>query len=141
MYRLLITMAAVTLPISASAQNYQLGDPISRQERRAALGITIPFGKGGRESERKPRLELAFDHRQHDANGLEIRDGVNQNTGNPIRLGLTLSKEPKMMMNGRELPKQNIRNNVSTAGWIAIGVVAVGGLAYGFFQAMDASSE
>ncbi len=73
-------------------------------------------------------MELVFDHRQRDANGLEVRDSFNRTTTKTMRLGFSLAGEPKMMMNGREMPEFGVRKNISTGVWIGLGVLTAAGI-------------
>ena len=129
-------LAAIALPFPASAQSFQSGNPAGLQDRQIAVGITIPIGKGGTQSERAPRVEMTFDHRRRDANGFQIRDVQGFNNKRPVRIGLSLSEKPQMMLNGRELPEMGNRKNISTVAWIGIGVAAAAGI--GFLVIADA---
>ena len=121
-------LAAIALPFPASAQSFQSGNPAGLQDRQIAVGITIPIGKGGTQSERAPRVEMTFDHRRRDANGFQIRDVQGFNNKRPVRIGLSLSEKPQMMLNGRELPEMGNRKNISTGVLIGLGVAAAAGL-------------
>lgn len=121
-------LAAIALPFPASAQSFQSGNPAEIQDRQIAVGITIPIGKGGTQSERAPRVEMTFDHRRRDANGFQIRDVQGFNNKRPVRIGLSLSEKPQMMLNGRESPEMGNRKNISTGVLIGLGVAAAAGL-------------
>lgn len=129
-------LAAIALPFPASAQSFQLGNPAEIQDRQVAVGITIPIGKGETQSERAPRVEMTFDHRRRDASGFQNRDVQGFHSLRPIRIGLSLSEKPQMMLNGRELPEMGNRKNISTIAWIGIGVAAAAGI--GFLVIADA---
>ncbi len=142
MRNLILAITMVALPSAPIfAQSLQPGGQYSNDDRRVSVGLTIPFGNGGSRAEREPRLELVFDHRQRDANGSEISDISNADRRSPVRLGLTLSKTPQAMLNGREIPSMAGRRHISTVGWVAIGALVVGGGALLFYDALDDASE
>ncbi|HMS19221.1 hypothetical protein [uncultured Sphingorhabdus sp.] len=130
------------VPASAIAQSYNSSDLGRPSDKKISLGLTVPFGNGGKAQERKPRLELGFDHRANRQSvavvGTELKDLNNQKA----RIGLSLSKDPHLMLNGREVPKVNGRYNMSTAAWIGIGLVAAAGVGVVVvWQMAEANSE
>lgn len=71
---------------------------------------------------------MTFDHRRLDASGFQIRDVQGFNSQRPVRIGLSLSEKPQMMLNGREVPEMGNRQNISTGVWIGLGVATAAGL-------------
>lgn len=129
-YHLAALLAAMAMPVSASAQSFQPGNPAGVQDRRVALGIAIPFGKSGTEAEREPRLELSFDHRRQEAGGFGIGDLADLQHRRSVRIGFNLSAKPQMMLNGRELPTFKDRKNLSDGAWIGIGIGTVAAIGF-----------
>jgi hypothetical protein len=119
---------SVALASPVSAQSFQ--QESHYRDRAVLVGLTIPFGNGGSRTEREPRMELVFDHRQRDANGLEVRDALNHTANKPVRLGLTLTDRPHIMLNGREMPQMNDRKHISDGVLIGAGVVTVLGIGF-----------
>lgn len=109
---------------------------LSRPEGVVGVGLTIPFG-GVRQKE-APRVELRV------ARDVVNFDGSRQSSVGfrPIetRIGFSLEPDRKLLLNGRPLDTKR-RNNVSTAGWIAIGVgvLLIGGAVLVADAASDAS--
>lgn len=110
------------IPLPASAQSFQPGGQYSNDDRRVSVGLTIPFGGGGSRSERKPRVDMTFDHHRRDTNGFELRERASFKSQRPVRLGFTLSEKPQMMLNGRMILRADGRRNLSTGALIGIGV-------------------
>jgi hypothetical protein len=125
---IIISATLLAMPVSAVAQSYHGSDFVRPADKRVSLGLTVPIGKGGKAQERKPRLELGFDHRASQQSfeiaGTELKALNNQKA----RIGLSLSKDPHLMLNGREVPKVDGRYNLSTVAWIGIGLVAAAGI-------------
>lgn len=93
------------------------GSAFSKPEGVVGLGLTVPFG-GSRKKD-LPRLELRV------ARDVVNMDGSRQSISmmRPIetRIGFSLESEKRLLINGRPVDRER-RNNVSTGGWIAIGV-------------------
>lgn len=119
---LLVLVVSTALPLPVSAQSFQPGTQYSDRDRRVSIGLVIPFGGGGSRVEREPRVDLVFDHRQHDANGFEVKELTNLTSNRPVRLGFTLSEKPQMMFNGQMMFRADGRQNLSTGAMIGIGV-------------------
>ena len=96
------------------------------RDNRVQAGIVIPFGSAGSKAERAPRLEAWSDHGQpRDRSELRLRLYDAMAVRQPVRIGVSLDSEQRVMLNGREVPKQDNRQNVSTLGWVGIGLVVV----------------
>ena len=121
-------MAATAISANAQAMDYNANTAYPAANNKVSLGLVIPIGRGGKSHERKPRLELGFDHRANrqsvEVVGTELKSVNTQNA----RIGLSLSKDPHLMFNGREVPKAEGRYNLSTVAWIGIGLVAAAGI-------------
>ncbi len=131
MFRSIIAAAiTVALPASAAAQINNSFDASRMTDSRVTIGVSIPFGQRSDAQEHKPRLELGFDHRRNDQSlrvtGIELR---RQDISN-VRIGLSLSDDPHLMLNGRTIPKADGRYNLSTIAWVGIGIVATAGVGY-----------
>lgn len=124
-----ITFAAmmVAIPTGAVAQSNTESSTNRPRDSRVSIGVTIPFGQRSNAQEHEPRLELGFDHQTKDrslrvtGNELQERDVTN------IRIGLSLSDDPHLMLNGQAVQKTNGRYNLSNIAWVGIGIVAVAG--------------
>jgi hypothetical protein len=107
---------------------------------RVQVGVTIPFGGGGSEAERAPRLEL-WGERGQPGEFREARLRTEPDAAYPQqqRLGISFNRQPRLMINGREMPRQDNRHGISALGWVGIGLgVAV--IAFGVF-ALDAFNK
>jgi hypothetical protein len=139
---ILVAITLLAVPASAIAQSYNGSDLSRPADKRVSLGLTIPFGHGGKAQERKPRLELGFDHRADRQSVAVVGTDLKALNNQKARIGLSLSKDPHLMLNGREVPKVDGRYNVSTAVWIGIGLVAAAGVGVVvMWQMAEANSE
>jgi hypothetical protein len=127
--------AALTMPALADPPAFR--DPaFSRSEGSVGVGLTIPFGTARQKA--PPRVELRL------ARDVVNMDGSRQSNGGvPLmetRIGFSLERERRLLVNGRPIEKER-RNNISTVGWIAIGVgvVVIGGVVLVADAARDAS--
>jgi hypothetical protein len=117
-------IALIVTGTSAVAQSTNTMSDTRMRESSARVGIVIPLGSGGSKAERAPRLEAWSDHRsQRDEFQLRLRD--DRDVAQPLRLGVTIGEQPRMIANGREVPGQQDRKNVSALGWVGIGVGVV----------------
>lgn len=133
MRKMMMAGAALALAAngtSAIAQSNLASELPGRQEGRVNVGVVIPFGSAGSKAERAPRLEAWSERGRYEAaSTLRIRTSPQEEV-KPVRLGVTLDGQTRLMINGREMPRQENKQGVSTVGWVAIGVgVAV--LAFG----------
>jgi hypothetical protein len=126
---LLLVSVSTAMPLPAAAQSFHPTRQYSEVDRQVSVGLTIPLGRGGSRAERQPRVDLIFDHRRRDANGLQIREGMDFRQQRPVRLGFTLSEQPQMMLNGRAAPGQNERKNFSDGAWVGLGLASAVGIA------------
>jgi hypothetical protein len=135
--------AAIAIAISAALTMPVLADPpafrdaaFSRPDGVVGIGLTVPFG-ATRQTE-PPRIELriARDRVNFDGSRQSATDADRMET----RIGVSLERDNRLLVNGRVVDTKQ-RNNVSTAGWIAIGVgvVLVGGVLLVADAARDAS--
>lgn len=139
---IIFSATLLAMPVSAVAQSYNGSDFVRPADKRVSLGLTVPFGKGGKAQERKPRLELGFDHRANRQSVAVVGTELKALNSQKARIGLSLSKDPHLMLNGREVPKVNGRYNMSTAAWIGIGLVAAAGVGVVVvWQMAEANSE
>jgi hypothetical protein len=137
MFRSIAAAAALlAVPSNAMAQYDQAAD------QRVSLGIAIPFGHGGTAQERKPRLEIGFDHRAR-RQSFETAIVALDAPSNPrARLGLSLSQNPQLLLNGREMEKLDGQRQISTLAWIGIGLAATAGIGmYVVYRIGMANSE
>ena len=125
---ILVAITLLAVPASAIAQSYNGSDLSRPADKRVSLGLTIPFGHGGKAQERKPRLELGFDHRADRQSVAVVGTDLKALNNQKARIGLSLSKDPHLMLNGREVPKVDGRYNMSTVAWIGIGLVVAAGI-------------
>lgn len=123
---MLVAMGLAGPALAQSSDPFRTG-----VERRVSAGIVIPFGPRGTAD--KPQLELRSTAIRHDH--AEVRsfdgDGWLPRRERTTRIGLTLEQSSKFMVNGREVADPSGRRNLSTIGYIAIGVgvaTAVAGL-------------
>lgn len=130
-----LVSAALTTAAVAEPMAYQSG--MSRVDGVVGVGLTIPIG--GQRKEAPPRVELRL------TRDVVNFDGTRQSSSSAVRphetrIGFSLERERRLLVNGQPIDKAQ-RNNVSTAGWIAIGagVLLVGGFLLVADAARDAS--
>lgn len=127
--RNIITLAALvammTATTTASAQQFS-DTRYGAGETRIAVGITVPFGGGERERQ-APRVELSLarDRIAADGSRLSLRAGASQ----PLRFGLSLEPESRVMINGRPVQgpvdsQNGEQRRASTLGKVGIGIGA-----------------
>ena len=117
----------VAMPAGAAAQTITSFDAGRPKDSRVTIGVTIPFGKRTDAQEHKPRLELGFDHRRTDRSLRVTETELRRQDFANLRVGLSLSDDPHLTLNGRTIQKLDGRYNLSTIAWVGIGVVAVAG--------------
>jgi hypothetical protein len=127
LHRFVAALLLLALGAAATAQSTstmsQTGPQAGMREARVQAGIVIPFGRAGTTTERAPRLEMWSDHgRDRNPAPQSLRSDADPGYGQPLRFGVTLGSEPRMMVNGREMPGQSDRRNVSALGWVGITV-------------------
>ena len=125
-----ITLAVIMLTAistGAAAQTSTDFDANRPKDSRVTIGLTIPFGQRGDAPEHKPRLELGFDHRRTDRSLRVTETELRRQDFANLRVGLSLSDDPHLTLNGRTIQKLDGRYNLSTIAWVGIGVVAVAG--------------
>jgi hypothetical protein len=114
-------LALLATATGAAAQSTNTMSDTRMRDSSARVGIVVPFGSGGSKAERAPRLEAWSDHRsQRDEFQIRLRD--NRDVAQPLRLGVTIGEQPRMIANGREVPGQTDRKGVSALGWVGITV-------------------
>lgn len=130
-----LVSAALTTAAVAEPMAYQSG--MSRVDGVVGVGLTIPIG--GQQKKAPPRIELRL------TRDVVNFDGTRQSSSSSIRphetrIGFSLERETRLLVNGQRIDKAQ-RNNVSTVGWIAIGVgvVVIGGLVLAADALRDAS--
>lgn len=131
----ILVSAALTTAAVAEPMTYQSG--MSRVDGVVGVGLTIPIG--GQQKKAPPRIELRL------TRDVVNFDGTRQSSSSSIRphetrIGFSLERERRLLVNGQPIDRAQ-RNNVSTVGWIAIGVgvVAIGGLVLAADALRDAS--
>jgi hypothetical protein len=131
----ILVSAALTTAAVAEPMAYQSG--MSRVDGVVGVGLTIPIG--GQQKKAPPRIELRL------TRDVVNFDGTRQSSSSNIRphetrIGFSLERERRLLVNGQPIDRAQ-RNNVSTVGWIAIGVgvVAIGGLVLAADALRDAS--
>jgi len=97
----------------------------SRPNYQASVGITIPFGTSSNKVKDQPRLEFTtrrMTNSHYDIGWAVSDDYIDQS------IGLSLSKKPSLMMNGREVQfgGDETANLSDTMEWVLIGAVLVG---------------
>ncbi|WP_293703298.1 MULTISPECIES: hypothetical protein [unclassified Sphingopyxis] len=127
--------AALTTAAVAEPMAYQSG--MIRVDGVVGVGLTIPIG--GQQKKAPPRIELRL------TRDVVNFDGTRQSSSSSIRphetrIGFSLERERRLLVNGQPIDRAQ-RNNVSTVGWIAIGVgvVVIGGLVLAADALRDAS--
>jgi hypothetical protein len=112
----------------ASPAFAQSASPLTREglpDARVQVGVVVPLGSAGSKAERAPRLEAWSEHgptRAATQAPLRFDPAI---PAKQMRLGVTLTKAPQMMLNGREVPRGKDGKPIGTWGWVAIGTVAV----------------
>jgi hypothetical protein len=134
-HRFSATIALLAIGTAATAQSTSSAQRDLRGSS-VKVGVVIPFGGGGNRAERAPRLEAWSEPAgSRDSMNVQLRSDNSATYGPPAHFGMTLAGQPRMIVNGREVPGQTDRNGVSGLGWVGIGlgvaVLAVGVLLIG----------
>lgn len=133
-----VSLVAVVLSLPAQAQ--VATDQWS--EAQAQIAFTVPLGRSPRTAETEPRIELLLRQRPASGEFAALRR-ADDARWNERRIGVSLGDHRRMMLNGREIVREDRKDGVSDGVWIAGGVVVVSLLVGGllFFDALNDSSE
>lgn len=140
----IITAASlVAVVLSQPAQAQVAADPWNQQqgEAQAQIAFTVPLGHSPRAEETEPRIELMVRQRAAAGEFAALRR-ADDARWNERRIGLSLGDDPQVMLNGREIIREERKDGVSDGVWIAGGVVValvVGGLL--FWDAVEDGSQ
>jgi hypothetical protein len=119
LHRIAAGLALLAIAAGAGAQSAY--SPTQRDLRGGGgvrAGIVIPFGNTGSAAERAPRLEAWSEPgRTQGSTEQPLRSDRDEAYGPPLRLGVTLTGQPRMIQNGQEAPGQADRRNVSALPW------------------------
>jgi len=124
--KLCVVSAACTLGVAelGFSQSYDVQREM-QPSYEASVGFTIPFGTSDNTVKEKPRLEFVTRRSNKVDFGADwaLRDDFTEH-----KLGLSLSKKPTLMLNGRELElgSDDKANLSDTMEWVVIGAVLVG---------------
>lgn len=131
----ILVSAALTTAAVAEPMAYQSG--MSRVDGVVGVGLTIPIG--GQQKKAPPRIELRLTRDVVNFDGTR-QSSISSIRPHETRIGFSLERERRLLVNGQPIDRAQ-RNNVSTVGWIAIGVgvVAIGGLVLAADALRDAS--
>ena len=121
------------LPKAAQAQSSNF-NPASEFNRTAApqgaearVKFSIPLGRSTNRAKTKPRLDFVV--RNYATSSSQVSDWMtaDRDRYTEARLGFTLEKKPKLMLNNQILhfTPQHEQTNIGTAGKIGLGVGAV----------------
>lgn len=126
-FQLVLGIAALgSFCTPAWAQSFDNTAASAPGEVRIQAGVVIPLGSGGTTAERAPRIETWSDPRQQRAlPQASLGTGYDQPRVRPVRIGVNFSGDPRLMLNGREMPGQTDKKGISTLGVVGIGVVVV----------------
>ena len=123
LHNLIGAVIAAALATPAAAQNFDNGVQPRPPEARIQVGVVIPFGGGGTDAERAPRLEAWSDRpAQRQLPAATLGNDFDRPTVRPVRIGFNFSGPTRLMLNGREIPGQDNRKGISALGWVGIGV-------------------
>ncbi|MFM6930740.1 MAG: hypothetical protein ACKOUT_00680 [Novosphingobium sp.] len=117
----LLALLAMATPLSA--QSTVAPGPSPRSDSRVKLGIVLPLGSSGTRAENAPRVEAWSERVRRTESAGNSLDTVR--SASFSRLGVSLTRQPRLLVNGREIPQQPNQHNVSAVGWVAIGVGVV----------------
>lgn len=139
---IMAALAVMAIPVHAHAMNGLTTNSVPAVGNKVSLGLVVPLGKGGKAHERKPRLELGFDHRAKPQSMQLISSEFKASDERTARIGISLSKQPQLLLNGREMQFADERKNISTIALIGIGLVAAAGVGVlVMWQMAEANSE
>lgn len=127
---------ALISPVSAQSIGMQ-GGAFSRAEGSVSVGLTVPLGDSRQRD--APRIELRLARDVVNADGSRLSDRLPYRL--ETRLGLSLTREPRLTLNGRSIDRDR-RQGLSTLGWVAIGVgVAVVTAGVVAWESLEAASD
>lgn len=119
---------------SLSAQSANSLHQYGERDLRSSINLTIPLGGQRHAVTSKLQLNLSFQqHRcqQNSYNFVSNYIDVKSNTYNfqsrEARIGLTLDRNPRLMMNGKPFDLPESTANASTAGKVGIGAAVLVG--------------
>jgi hypothetical protein len=130
----------ITLPEAAAAQ--VAFDPWSQQqgEAQAQIAFTVPLGHSRRAEDTEPRVELMVRQRASSGEFAALRR-ADDARWDERRIGLSIGDNPRLMINGRSMAREERKDGVSDGVLIAGGVVvALGVLALVWMDAWEDSS-
>ncbi len=125
-------IAAITSTafISSTVANAQSDSPYQYDQIsdfRGTINLTIPF-KGGKETiGEKPQLHLGFQRKRYVGDDFKLLKRYNvkrsllEHQPEQTRIGFTISKRPKFLVNNNEVKIPEHRNGISTLAIIGIG--------------------
>ncbi len=124
-----LLLLSVTSLISApvAAQSHFLNDGQYRSETRLQVGLLIPFGANSGENDRTPRLAVTMANHRYSLSETAFRPTYQLERKN--RIAFTLDNKATLMFNGRPVTNVDEKHNLSTGATIAIGIVAIVGIA------------
>ncbi len=129
----LAVSAALTMPALADPPAFR-DTALSRPEGIVGVGFTLPLGSGRQKEAPRVELRIARDVLNFDGSRQSSTDAARMET----RIGLSLERNNRLLVNGRPVDTKR-RNNISTEAGIAIGVVAV--LVIGGLLVADAARD
>lgn len=144
MKSLIAMVAALSLVAGATANAQQFSDTsYGARDMRVGVGITVPLG-GGEGQRQAPRAELSVARDHISANGARL--SLRANAPQPLRIGLSLEPQSRVMLNGRAVQGPvDDRRSASTLGKVGIGVgvalLVAGAALFALYQYADAQSE
>jgi hypothetical protein len=105
------------------------------------IAFTVPLGHSPRAEETEPRIELMVRQRAASGEFAALRR-ADDARWNERRIGFSLGNDPHLMLNGREIIREERKDGVSDGVWIAGGVTVallISGLL--FWDALEDASE
>lgn len=144
----------MTISLFSGSLFAQSANPLHQygeRELRSSINLTIPLGGQSHAVTSKPQLNLGFQQHRRQQNSYNFVSNniyVKLNTYNfqprEARIGFTLDRNPRLMMNGKPFDLPESTANASTAGKVGIGaavLVGAGLLVVGTGLIIIASSD